>query len=307
MRFDLTDLQLFMNVVEAGTITGGADATCMTLASASERIRGMEDALGSALLKRGKKGVSLTSAGESVLHHARIVVRQMQLMQGELRDLGAGIRGHVRVLCNTSALAEHVPSELGNFLKANPSISIDMEERSSTAIADAVRDESCDVGIFSSSVDTTGLEVHPFRPDPLVLIVPEGHRLAGGKQTQLASVLDEAFVGLSEGSALQAMLAHHARRLGRRIHYRVRLLSLDSVCRMVGEGAGVSVVPSAVAERNSGNARISAISLSDDWASRSLIVGVRRRRELPSHAAKLLEHLLKASEQVRQRNPPDAS
>jgi DNA-binding transcriptional LysR family regulator len=295
MRFDLTDLQLFLNVVEAGTITGGAEATFMTLASASERIRGMEATLGSPLFTRSKKGVSLTSAGDAVLHHARIVVRQMDRLQGELRELGAGVRGHVRLHCNTSALSEHVPSELGRFLKSHPTISIDMEERASTAVADALRDGNCDIGVLSATADGTGLELHPFRPDHLVAIVEKGHRLAGAERIQAEELLQEPFVGLAEGSALQTLVAHEARKLGRRIHYRVRLLSLDSVCRMVGQGAGVGVVPWAVANRNAADAGICAVRLSDSWAERSLVVGVRRRRELPSHAAKLLEHLLNAA------------
>ena len=106
MHFDLTDLRLFLHVQEAGTITGGAAASYMTLASASERIRGMEDSLGSPLLSRARRGVQLTPAGRTLAHHAQLVLRQIDQLQGELGDYGAGIKGHVRLLCNSSALAE---------------------------------------------------------------------------------------------------------------------------------------------------------------------------------------------------------
>ena len=86
MRSDLTDLRLFVNVHEAGTITGGATATHMTLASASERIRSMEESLGVPLLVRDRRGVRSTPAGRTLLHHARLVLRQMDLLQGELGD-----------------------------------------------------------------------------------------------------------------------------------------------------------------------------------------------------------------------------
>ncbi len=65
MRFDLTDLRLFLNVHEAGTITAGAQRSHMTLASASERIRGMEELLGVALLMRDRRGVEVTPAGRT--------------------------------------------------------------------------------------------------------------------------------------------------------------------------------------------------------------------------------------------------
>ncbi len=76
-RFDLIDLQLFVHVAEAGSITHGAVRTNMTLASASERIRAMEDALSAPLLERQRRGVQLTSAGRVLLHHAWVVTQQM--------------------------------------------------------------------------------------------------------------------------------------------------------------------------------------------------------------------------------------
>ncbi|MGJ0223637.1 LysR substrate-binding domain-containing protein, partial [Streptococcus pyogenes] len=93
----------------------------------------------------------------------------MERLQGELRELGAGIRGHIRLRCNTSAIAEHLPRELGDYLRENPTVSVDIEERPSTSIADALREQSCDIGVLSDAADTHGLEVFPLRPDPLVL------------------------------------------------------------------------------------------------------------------------------------------
>ena len=71
MRFDLVDLQLFIAVADARSITRGAARVHLALASASARIKGLEAALGVALLKRGRRGVELTAAGESLLDHAR--------------------------------------------------------------------------------------------------------------------------------------------------------------------------------------------------------------------------------------------
>jgi molybdenum-dependent DNA-binding transcriptional regulator ModE len=70
MRFDLVDLQLFIAAAEARSITGGADRAHLALASASARIKGLEAALGAPLLRRGRRGIELTAAGESLLDHA---------------------------------------------------------------------------------------------------------------------------------------------------------------------------------------------------------------------------------------------
>jgi DNA-binding transcriptional LysR family regulator len=65
IRFDLIDLRLFMHVAEAANITRGANRSNMALASASERIRAMEDALGVPLLERQRRGVRLLAAIEA--------------------------------------------------------------------------------------------------------------------------------------------------------------------------------------------------------------------------------------------------
>ena len=92
IRFDLTDLRLFALVAEAGSITHGATRANMTLASASERVRAMEEALGAPLLERHRRGVQLTSAGRVLLHHAWIVTQQLEQMRGDLENFGTGLR-----------------------------------------------------------------------------------------------------------------------------------------------------------------------------------------------------------------------
>ena len=292
MRFDLTDLRLFANIHAAGTITAGAEATHMTLASASERILAMESSLGVGLLVRQRRGVSLTAAGRVLLHHARRILMQVEQLQAELGDLGHGIRGHVRILCNSSALSEHLPATLSDFLARHPGISVDLEERPSTGIADALRHDLCDIGIAADSVDLEGLDRRPFRADPLALIVPLNHPLASRGRLPFSEALDLAFVGLTEGSALQAHLAEQARRLGRRLAYRIRLGSFEAVCRVVGQGTGVAVVPAAVARRCARGARIRLLSLTDDWARRTLMVCTREGAPGTQAARELVDFLV---------------
>src|SRR5580658_2702332 len=102
MRFDLIDLRLFSLVVETGSITRGAAQANMALASASARLRGMEETIGLRLLDRGRRGVEATPAGDALAHHARIVLRQIEQLRGELGDYTKGLKGHVRLQANTA-------------------------------------------------------------------------------------------------------------------------------------------------------------------------------------------------------------
>ncbi|MES2026615.1 MAG: LysR substrate-binding domain-containing protein [Pseudomonadota bacterium] len=292
MRFDLTDLRLFLNVHETGTITAGAEASHITLASASERIRGMESALGASLLVRDRRGAHITPAGRALVHHARLILSQIDRMHDELGDYGAGVRGHVRLLCNTSALSEHLPDVISGFLAEHAGISLDLEERTSDEIVNAVRNQLCDLGVVSDSVDLEGLECFVFRPDPLVLVASRDHAIAQKKSISFTEIVTQPFVGLGAGSALHDHVTQHARRLGKSLDYRVRLRSFESICRVVGRGIGLAIVPKAVALRYTRSTGIKMIALSEPWAQRNLVVCVRNMQDMPDHVQQLIQYML---------------
>src|SRR3569833_1695410 len=180
MHFDLTDMRLFLHIVETGSITKGAERAHLALASASARIRGLEEDLRTPLLVRGRRGVETTQAGRTFAHHARIVLQQVGRMMGELAEYGGGIHARIRLLCNTSALAEHLPSALNAFMTKHPNVAIDLEEHLSYEIVRAVSQGMADIGVVADTVELTKLKVLPFRPDRLVLVVPTRHSLAAG-------------------------------------------------------------------------------------------------------------------------------
>jgi molybdate transport repressor ModE-like protein len=178
LRFDLTDLRLFVHVAEAGSITHGAVRANMTLASASERIRAMEDALSAPLLERKRRGVQLTSAGRVLLHHAWVVTQQLEQMRGELANFGKGLRGHVRLLSNVGAM-EFLPAPLAAFLSAHPNIDVDLEHHGSGEIVRAIAAGRGDIGIVGETVDPAAeLENFPFAEIRLVLVTPLRHPLS---------------------------------------------------------------------------------------------------------------------------------
>src|SRR5262249_13058090 len=243
MRFDLTDLSLFRHVVEAGSITHGAERANLALAAASTRIRQMEDALGASLLVRGRQGVTPTQAGRTLLQHARTILGQVERLREDLGAYAGGIAGQVRILSNTNALTEFLPETLSSFLAAHPHVSIDLEERLSDEIVGLIAEGVADIGIVAGTVDVGALTTYPFRSDRFVLVVARDHALARRAKIAFAEVLDHDFVGLDRASALQRFLAGKAARVGRPLRLRVQLRSFDAVCRLVERNVGVGIVP----------------------------------------------------------------
>ena len=299
MRFDLSDLRLFLNVLEAGSITHGAERMHLALAAASTRIRNMEAELGIPLLHRERQGVQPTPAGRTLAHHAHILLQQAARMHSELGQYAEGIRGHVRLMSNTNALTEFLPEALSDFLASHPQVNIDLEERLSDEIVAAVANGTADIGIVAGTVETAGLETLPFRTDRFVLVVAPAHPLAAVERIAFTEVLDYDFVGLDRVSALQRFLAEKAERVGRRLKLRVQLRSFDAVCRLVECNVGVGVVPATTAERHARTMSIHRIELADDWAFRRLTICMRREAKLPIYARELVRHLASSVERSR--------
>jgi DNA-binding transcriptional LysR family regulator len=291
MRFDLADLSLFRDVVEAGSITHGAERAHLALAAASTRIRNMEQSIGAALLLRGRQGVVATQAGRTLLQHARTMLLQAERLREDLGAYAGGLAGQIRVLSNTNALTEFLPEALSSFLSAHPHVSVDLEERLSDEIVGLIAEGVADLGIVAGTVDAGALETYPFRKDRFVLVVARDHPLAKRARIGFAQVLDRDFVGLDRASALQRFLADKAARIGRPLRLRVQLRSFDAVCRLVECNVGIGIVPETTARRAARAMGIVAVALTDPWAVRDLTICVRGMDELPPLARQLVEHL----------------
>lgn len=291
MRFDLTDLRLFCDVADAGSITAGAEKSALALAAASTRIRGMEDALGAPLLIRSRQGVTLTEAGRTLLKHARTMLAQSARLREDLSAFAGGMSGEVRLLANTNALTEFLPEALSAFLADHPQISVDLEERLSDEIVGLVAEGAADVGIVAGTVDVGALTTYPFRSDRFVVVTAKDHPLAERPAVSFAEVLDYDLVGLERSSSLQRFLVGKAAREGKPLRLRVQLRSFDAVCRLVECGVGVGVVPATTAARAAKTMALAITDLADDWAIRDLTIVVRAAGELRAYAKALVESL----------------
>jgi DNA-binding transcriptional LysR family regulator len=291
MHFDLVDLNLFRHIVEAGSITHGAERAHLALAAASTRVRNMEEGLGASLLVRGRQGVTPTQAGRTLLQHARAILRQAESLREDLGAYAGGAAGQIRVLSNTNALTEFLPEALSSFLATHPNVSVDLQERLSDEIVGLIAEGTADIGIVAGTVDVSALETYPFRHDRFVLVVGRDHPLARRAKIAFAQVLDYDFVGLDRASALQRFLAEKAAPSGQALRLRVQLRSFDAVCRLVECNVGIGIVPETTAHRVARTMAIAVVALTDAWAMRELTICIRRMSELPPYARQLVEHL----------------
>jgi DNA-binding transcriptional LysR family regulator len=296
MRFDLVDLQLFVAVADSGSITHGAERAHLALASASARIKGLEADLGVTLVRRRRRGIELTAAGENLRDHAKVIMHQVAMMQGDIAGFASGVRASVHLLANTSGLSEHLPKALASFLREYPDLSLDVEERESADIVGAIAGGAADLGFAAEHALPEHLERFAFGEDRLMLVTPRRSKFSGRRQIDFVEVDNSDFVGLTSATALAVHIGKHAKRLGVRLRLRARLRDFDAICRMVSAGVGVAVVPEAAARRCAQTIPVTLLAIRDSWANRQLAICARSFKSLPKPAKLLVEHL----RQVRQ-------
>ncbi len=242
MRYNLTDLRLFVAVAEAQNLTRGAERAHLAPSSASHRLQQLEGALGTALFIRRARGVELTRAGEALLRHARQVFAQLEQMHADLAPFAAGVRGHVTLWANTHATHSFLPDDLAEFLRANPQVSVTLEEHTSPEIVMAVARGEVEVGVVAETVEGAEVEMIPYRADRLVLITPAAHPLAQRKRLKLSQLVDQPLLVREAGSgtrlATEQFLAEH----GVQWSPRMALGSNEAIKHAVRAGLGLAVL-----------------------------------------------------------------
>jgi DNA-binding transcriptional LysR family regulator len=296
LHFDLVDLRLFVNIVESGSLTRGAHGSALSPAAASARIKHVEEALGTQLLYRTRRGVQHTPAGEALLHHARAVLAQLRQLNGDLQQFSGGVRGHVRLFANTTAVSEFLPAALGRFLAKHPNVDVDLREHGSPEIVRAVSKGKADIGIVAVYADTAGLQTLPYRGDRLMLAVSKHHAFASRRSMRFIEALDHDFVGLDPRHAMQEFIDRIVRDLGREMRLRIQVGSFDAMCRMIEANVGIGVLAESAARRHQRSSGIHVIRLEDSWAVQPLQVCVRDLPTLPSFARQLVELLVADAE-----------
>ncbi|USW02494.1 LysR family transcriptional regulator [Pseudomonas pergaminensis] len=290
-RLDLITLQLFVAVFEEGTLTRAANREAIAVSAASKRLMELEQVLGVTLFVRRAKGMDLTAAGETLLHHARQMLFNVEKMGLELGEHSHGVRGYVRMLANLSAIIQFLPEDLRGFSELHPEVKTDLEERPSKGVVQGVLDGVADLGICSSDTDIKGLPSVTYRRDKLVVLMPADHPLAERETLAFSETLDSDYVGLHAASSINMRTHAAAREAGKMLRLRIHVPGFDAMCRMVQANMGIGILPQKAYELFGRALGLHAVPLTDDWSDRSLILVVRDKTQLSPVSRLLFDYL----------------
>lgn len=290
MRLDPISLRLFVAVMEEQAIARAAAREHIATSAASRRLAELEAQLQVRLLARSNRGITPTPAAYTLLDLARNVLGEMDGIARQMREYGMGMRGHVRMLANISAITQFLPAQLQSFMACHPEVQVHLQEKISSEIALAVAQNAADFGILNAGHYGAELTYLPYRTDELVLVAPTGHPLAAQTQVRMQQALAYDFVGAHTGSALNALLTRSAAQLGLPLKLRIQVTSYDALCLMVAAGLGVGVLPRQSAALYAGTLGMAVLALQEPWAQRQLVLALRSYQGLAPAARALVDH-----------------
>lgn len=293
---ELASLDLFVSVVELGSVSRAAKSHGVAQPSASSRLRHLERQLGMELLERSPTGSVPTDAGVVVAGWAEAILRSAHELKAGLQAFQAEQVGRLRIAASFTIAEYLLPQWLGRFAREHPGDSVALEVANSTSVIERVHDGSADLGFIETTSSLTDLDEQLVGTDELIAVVAHAHPWANRKRVPVEALAATPLVTREAGSgtreALEAALADLD--LGPPTAI-LELGSTSAVRSAVLDGNSPTVISrlAVAAEIEAGS--LVEIEIKDLQITRSLRAVWPTRKPLPTLAAQLLESLAAAT------------
>jgi DNA-binding transcriptional LysR family regulator len=189
-------LLVFREVGRLGSMTAAAEALGWTQPAVSQHVRRLERRLGLPLVVREGRGTSLTDAGAALVRRADALALALRDAEHDMVDRASLRSGRVRMTAFPSASARLVAAAIRGLTEEYPGVDVRLDQLEPPEAQAALDRGECDVAVVFDHEDDAlpGPDAVPLLEDPLLLVLPAGHRLAGAPRLTLADLAGDAWV-----------------------------------------------------------------------------------------------------------------
>jgi molybdate transport repressor ModE-like protein len=291
---DVRRLVVLREVATQGSFSAAAQALTYSQSAVSQQIATLEREAGARLVERQGRGIRLTDAGQALVRRADAILTELAAAETDLR-LIAGLRGgQVRVSTFASAATSLLPAAVTAFRAAHPAVRVELSlvEETSEAV-EGLRAGRADLALLAEPLDQPAsgpVETHRLLDDPMLAVLPAGHRLARRRTVRLDDLAAEPWVlGGGPGCSDRATIlrACHAAGFEPRVSVEFPTDDYNATQGMVAAGAGITLLPRlALAVPRDG---LAVRPLAGGGLSRQVVAAVRRGDQAPATRAMLAE------------------
>ncbi|WP_328560103.1 LysR family transcriptional regulator [Streptomyces coelicoflavus] len=291
---DVQRLRVLRTVAEHGSFNRAAAALRLTPSAVSQHVAALERSLGAQVVARSTRGVTLTPAGRIMVGAAESVAAELVHAQRQVDRLGSG-RTRITIATFTSGGRLLLPGALAHLATAHPDTVVHVREAEPEDSLPLVRQGAVDLALayhFDGPLPgRLGLGWTPLLEDPLHVVLPDAHPLAGRESLDIAELADEPWVlGCLK---TEAYLRRYAERAGFDPEVRSTTTDYFFAGSLVAAGLGISLIPSiALTPRVAG---VRTVPIVPPAPTRHIGVAAIPRRGLPQVATVVAALLQRAA------------
>ncbi|MBK1653304.1 LysR family transcriptional regulator [Allochromatium vinosum] len=241
MHVSLRQLRVFEAVARHNSYTRAAEELHLSQPAVSMQVRQLEDEIGLSLFERLGKQVVLTEAGREVFHYSRAIGQSLREMEEVLESLKGVSRGSLRIAV-ASTVNYFAPRLMAIFQQRHPGIGLRLDVTNRESLVQMLDSNSVDLVLMGVPPRNVEVEAEAFMDNPLVVIAPPDHPLAGERAIPLARLAEETFVMREEGSGTRQAMERFFSERGQTIRHGMQMTRNEAVKQAVRSGLGLSVV-----------------------------------------------------------------
>jgi DNA-binding transcriptional LysR family regulator len=251
---DVRRLRVLHAVSSYGSVTAAAAALGYTAPAVSQQLAALERDVGMQLTERAGRGIELTPAAAILVAHTDALLAQLEAAECDLAALRDQVAGQVSLAAFPSAAASFVASAWGALAHSAPQVQLELEEMEPEESLPAVLRGLADVAVAHAydllprPLDP-GFERRELLTDPVLVAVPDDHRLARRAEIPLAELSGLPFLAPRERTSCAEMIARATARAGFVPRVVARATEFAVLLNLVAMGAGVTLVPSLAARQ----------------------------------------------------------
>jgi len=287
---DLSQLQLFRDIVQNRSISRGAALNGVTQSAASQTLQEMERLLGTQLLDRSRRPLDVLPAGKALYEFGRDVLRRQQQFQAELEEIRGSDGGALKIAAIYSVGLSEMSKLEEEFHKRLPTAQLEVNYLRPEKVYQAVADDRVDLGLVSYPEATRDVVVLPWRNEEMVVACGAGHVLSGRTSLTPGDLENIDFIAFDEDLPISRDIERFLREHGVKVHVVMRFDNIQSMKEALRMGPAVSILPAPMLQSDVDEGRLTAVPLSTPLY-RPLGIIHRRRRSFARAAQVFLDLL----------------
>lgn len=294
---DFRQLETFVQVANLKSFSKAAEKLFITQPTVTNHIQNLEKELGTILLNRFGKRISLTDAGNLLYKYAINILNSCEMAKFDLASYQGKIQGHLNIYSSSVPRKNLLPKLMKSFLATYPDVTFTIGEKDSKKVVKGILDGETDFGILGAKLPSNNLEYIDLMEDNLVLVTPNSSNYSGDNFSFVDKdvLLNERIIIREEGSGTRSLMEQALSDA----HISIDKLNIvgyiedtETIKEMISLGIGVSLLSQRLIENDLNLNKYKAFHLKDINLNRSFYFAFHKNRQLSPLSATFKNHIL---------------